>query len=427
VSNKSPEEKLMAARCRLMTREPWYGHMAMSMEWHESDMSWIEDENARTIGVRITSKGIPECYYYKRWVESQSLKEIYGAVQHVIGHLVRLHCLRTGNRDMGLWGKATDMVVNGKRQDPRVGYKDNGRLTLPDTDMVFIPNQWPDDATAEQYYLKLEKDSPPQKGKNKGKGQGQGQGQGGQGQQQGNGKGKPGNKPGGGTNDDGSKQVDDHSIWNQSNISEDQARQIVHDMVVSAADKSQGHVPGNLAEIIKALSKPIVHWREIIRQWLGNHVGNKRKTYSRRDRRREEFGRPGISHHAAARVSVIVDTSGSISTKELEQFFAEIDMISTRAKVMVLQWDHAYQGHGWYRRGDWKNFQVNGRGGTDMSAPVDWLEENQLVGDACICLTDGECNWPSKRKFPYLAVITRSSSYGSEPEWGTVIHLDVNE
>lgn len=430
MSEKSPSEKLMAARCRLMTREPWYGHMAMSMEWKKSDMSWIEKEEARTIGVRITARGVPECYYYEQWVARCSLKQLYGAVQHVIGHLVRLHCLRTGSRDGDKWGQACDMVVNGKRQDPRVGYNDSGHLTLPDDNMVFTPKDWPDDDTAEQYYQRLEKDGNKngkgKGGKGKGKGQkGQGKGQPGDGEGEGEGEGDPDGQ-GGGKYSSGENQIDDHSIWNQSNISEDQARQIVHDMVVQAADKSQGHVPGNMEEILKALSKPIIRWREVVRQWLGNHVGNRRKTFARRNRRQDEFGIKGISHHAAAKISVIIDTSGSVSTKELEQFFAEIDSVSTRAKVLVLQWDHAYQGHGWYRRGDWKDFAVRGRGGTDMSAPVEWLIENGLVGDACITLTDGECNWPEPKKFPYMAVITRSSKYGSEPKWGTVVHLGID-
>ena len=137
------------------------------------------------------------------------------------------------------------------------------------------------------------------------------------------------------------------------------------------------------------------------------------------------FGLPGYSRHAAARVSVVVDTSGSISTKMLQQFFAEIEMIVGRAEVRVLQWDHAFQGWAKYRRNDWKKIKVRGRGGTNMSDPVDWLIENSCVGDCMIMLTDGICNWPEKKPFPAIFVIAgNNKSYGhGDPGWGRTVHV----
>ena len=109
-----------------------------------------------------------------------------------------------------------------------------------------------------------------------------------------------------------------------------------------------------------------------------------------------------------------------------EKFFAEIEMVTSRAKVHVLQWDHAFQGYSRYRRGDWKKIEVRGRGGTDMAAPVDWLEERRAVGDACIMLTDGICNWPSERKFPFIVVIAGDNKgYGyKDPPWGKVVRIE---
>jgi predicted metal-dependent peptidase len=52
-----------------------------------------------------------------------------------------------------------------------------------------------------------------------------------------------------------------------------------------------------------------------------------------------------------------------VSTAELQQFFAEIESIAYRSKIRVLLWDHAFQGYATYRKGDWKNFKINGRAG----------------------------------------------------------------
>lgn len=449
----TPAEKLMAARCRLMTREPWYGHMAMSMEWKEGEMSWIPEEK-RSIGIKITSEGLIRCFFYPKWVEKKTLPELYGAIEHCINHLVRLHTLRQSSREKQVWNIATDMVVNGKEVAPRVGYKeDNGQLILPEDNMVFIPADWPDTENAEYYYERMIKEAqnPPQQGQGKGQGKGQSKGKG-NGNGGGNGGGGRGQQqPGAGSGidyddpascgddneelDDGSNTykyhqfggtgVDDHDIWAQSDVSEDEARQIIHERVRDATEKSQGHVPGHLTEALEALKKPVVRWREELRQYFGIHVGNRRKTFSRPERRLGVFGVKGVSHHAASKVLIIVDTSGSIGKTELEQFFGEIDAISHRADTHVLSWDAAFQGYQKYRRGDWKRLKVRGGGGTDMSAPFKWAEEHGAVGDVVILLTDGYCNWPPPRPYPTLFCITTPANQSANPEWGKIIRLKV--
>jgi len=417
-------EKLMACRCRLMTCEPWYGHFAMQMVWYPNEMNWLP-EAKRTMGVRIVNGGEIQCIYYPPFVDSLTMKELYGVIQHEIEHIVRCHCVRSGCREPEPWNIAADMCCNGARNKPRIGYleESSNNTILPfKGEIVWIPTDWPQDGTAEAYYERLMKNRTGGgggKGKGKGKGQ-QGQGNdpnGQQGQGDGDGDDGPAEYNYGGVS---GRAIDDHSTWNQSDVSADEARQIVKNAVDAVAEKAQGHVPGHLAEVLKELGKPVVRWRELLRRYLGKHVGNHRTTYSRRNRRHDQFGLPGISRHAAANVNVIIDTSGSVGTRELEQFFAEIDMISARAKVMVLQWDHAFQGYKVYRRGDWKGFKVHGRGGTDMAAPVEWLCENRLVADVQVMLTDGHCNWAKNKKFPFITVITTDQP---GPGWGHCVHL----
>ena len=329
-----------------------------------------------------------------------------------------------------------DMAVNGEKANPYIGYQEeDGTVILPDANMIFVPKGWPTGESAEHYYERIVKESPkPEKKKGpmkKPDPDGDPDDQGGDGDEDGDGEGQPGQgkkKPGNYKygNHEGAA-LDDHETWNQSEISQDEARQLVHNMVKEATEKSQGHVPGHLKQIIEQLAKPVVRWRELLRQYLGTHVGNRRKTYSRANRRIQAFGTKGISRHAAATVSVIVDTSGSIGTKELEQFFAEIEAISYRAKVHVLQWDAEFQGYERYRRGDWKKITANGRGGTDMAAPFQWLEDNKCVGDVVVQLTDGYCNWPPERRYPTLFVITTDEKASPGPDWGVVIRMRTYE
>lgn len=443
-------DSLTRARCVLVNEQPFYGHMCMLTEWIPSNMDWIKDEDSKTMGVRILNDLRVQCLYYPPFVSKMTVKELVAIIQHEIEHLVRLHCIRGTTRDPKLFNIACDMAVNGKRDNPKIGLTDSGnKPVIPfKSDIVWCPPHLNDRLSAEEYYDEITKDMKAQRCTCKCNGEGSGgggedddkgnsgKGQGDQGDegQDGKGKGKGKNKKDGGGggcpihDKYGGKSLDDHSIWDQSDASPDEARQRVKDMVSDAVEKSQGNVPGHISELLKKLGKPIVRWRSILRQYLGRHVGNSRKTHNRVNRRLEgdeSFGMPGVSHHAASTVNVIVDTSGSVGGKELQQFFAEIDMISARAKVYILQWDHAFQGYGLYRRGAWKNFKVNGRGGTDMAAPVQWLIDNGKVHDCQIMLTDGYCNWHEPCGFPFITCITVRDT--SEPTWGHVVRLDINE
>jgi predicted metal-dependent peptidase len=324
------------------------------------------------------------------------------------------------------------MCVHGHKKDPQIGYKEDNKkvvLPAPEEDMIWLPKEIETGIGAEDLYDKI-----PDEDIQKHITQNPGQGQGGQGQGQGQGDGD-GEGDGEGEGDgDGSgngphvKTIDDHSLWGQSEASEDTARQIVKEMVDHAAQKCQGHVPGHLQEILKDLEKAQVRWREILRMLTGTHIGNRRWTHSRRNRRTDKFGHKGISHHAAARVSVIVDTSGSISSKALQQFFAEIEMITTRADVCMLQWDHAFQGFtAKYRRNDWKKIEIRGRGGTDMAAPVAWLIQRQAVGDCCIMLTDGYCNWHPEQSFPMITCIIGKEGNIDPCPWGNTVWIDEHQ
>lgn len=455
-------DKLLKARCRLMTREPWYGHIAMSMVWKPTDFRWQDVEASKTMGVRIIRGGVVECLWYPGFVHRQNIKQLYATIYHEIDHIVRLHCLRIGtDREHEAWNVAADMTINGKRSHPRIGYVEpqSFRRTLPlDGNIVWVPETWDDGLTTEVYYNRLIMEGPKMPcpeclAKAKAAGQSDGDGNDGNGGGPGKSPDK-GNKSGAGVPsstgvpDPGKcpqcggrcggglpgqyawagvhgEQLDDHSTWQQSEVSQDEARQIVRDIVNRATTNNMGNAPGHLTEALKELNKPIVRWRELLKRYIGRHVGSQRLTFSRRNRRNDVFGIKGISRHAASRVRVIVDTSGSISTKELQQFFAEIDAMTSYAEVKVLLWDHTFQGYDKYRRGDWKHWKVNGRGGTDMAAPVRWLEDHRQLGDCQILLTDGVCNWAESRAwYPELgmiSVITRSES--TPPDWGHVVRM----
>jgi predicted metal-dependent peptidase len=418
-------DNLMKARCRLMIREPFYGSIAMDMTWREDEMAGMPEE-AKTMGVRITSAGA-ECIYHKQFVDRLSVEELYTVVQHEIEHLVRLHCLRREQRHHELFNIACDMSIHGHKGNPKIGYTEYGKKpAFPMADQLFwVPDDVDPNLNAEEYYKQMTDKIPKIKMKctcgEKGDGQSDSPSDG----QSDDHKKKPKKDQKGADGQGncpihGNKLLDSHLIWDLSETSEDEARQLVNSMVQNAITKNQGSIPGHLLDAVQALGKPIVRWRELLRRYLGQHVGNRRPTLARRPRRNDMFGVKGVSHHAAATVNVIIDTSGSIGQHELSKFFAEIDAIASRAKTTVLQWDHAFQGYSQYRRGNWKQFKVSGRGGTDMAAPYKWLEDNGKLADVQVMLTDGYCNWAESKGYPVITCITTDQP---SPGWGHIVRL----
>ena len=424
----SLRDKLMSARCRLITTEPWYGTMA-------SLMRWIKHNGTPTMGVRMVRGGEIEALFNEGWCDDLSIDNLMAVVKHEIEHVVRLHITRSGaDREHKIWNVAADMVVNGTERNPRIEHLPKGGIHMVD--------EVREDSTTEEAYDILAKKgikmqiACPMCGRGGGK---SGQ-SGGRGQK----KGKKEDGDGGGGGDGGQEEhdhgstpcpmcggkdgdkgggiavkgtwIDDHSIWQESTVSKDEARQVVKDMAEQATIKACGNTPGHLAEVLKRLEKPIVNWKYVFRQLIGRRAGGKRVTFSRRSRRHNHFGVPGKSSHAAIPLNIMVDTSGSMSSRDLELVFTEVEAMSQRFKITLIQFDHGVQGKPQkYHRGDWRKIKILGRGGTSFTEVLDFIEQNKLVADANIILTDGYAPFGPERPYYVLWAIVNKDV---KPPWG---------
>lgn len=392
--------KILNARCRLIITDPWYGTMA-------SYFVWKEDESVKTLGVIMRVRGIVECIYNPKFIDSLSLEATIGAVKHELEHVVLLHLVRMGSRDHRLWNIATDMIINGKKESANI----EELLKVEDEtgiNLIWYPEDWPTNLTSEEVYERLEQNKVIIK--------------------------LPGGQSqtindGGGDDTiivDG-ETLDDHDSWQESEIGEDEARQVVKDLVEqSTAQAGAGNVPGRLIEAIKKLDEPVRNWKHELRQYVGRKFGGRRKTFSRQNRRRQTFGTPGKSSHASAALTLCLDTSGSMDARRLEQFMTEIEAMSQRFKITLVQFDHGYQCHDRYHRGDWRDIEISGRGGTSFCALFDALTEKELYGRLTIVCTDGEASFPEKPPHQVLWVIMPHVPVekAPKPPWGDVIYIE---
>ena len=110
-----------------------------------------------------------------------------------------------------------------------------------------------------------------------------------------------------------------------------------------------------------------------------------------------------------------------MSSGDLQTVFAEIESLSRRFKLTLIQFDHEVQGTAEnYHKGDWRKIAIKGRGGTSFVNLVNWLKENNRIGQVNIILTDGFAPWPERENFHLLWVLTNSEA---QPAWGDVVRL----
>ena len=222
-----------------------------------------------------------------------------------------------------------------------------------------------------------------------------------------------------------------HSTWEEfDDLSEADKKliqkQVDHQLKEATEQtvKKQGTIPGELAELIHRLMhiEPAkFDWKGYLRRFVGNssivYTKKLRRKYNKR-----YAGSPGLKIKFKNHILVGVDTSGSVNTEELKEFFSELaHMYKTGHRITVAQCDT--------RLGSVKEFnpkkdwEIHGRGGTSFQPVIDHYNENKGSYTALIYLTDGEAYPPENCPKNALWVLSSISSMNDELP-GQVIKLN---
>ena len=190
--------------------------------------------------------------------------------------------------------------------------------------------------------------------------------------------------------------LDQHDWKDFGNLS-DAEKQLIENQIDHIAKQSaeqvqkmQGKIPSHLSEYIKKLfeqKKAIFNWKSYFRRMLGTAIDiNLKKT-----RKKESIRFPdasGLKHKKKSSICVIVDTSGSVSNKELCDFFSEINHVwKSGADVTIVENDAAI-GRVYKYTGKWDG-KVTGRGGTEFSDSVKYYNDHRRDFNTVIFFTDG--------------------------------------
>lgn len=233
--------------------------------------------------------------------------------------------------------------------------------------------------------------------------------------------------------EDDSKNWDEHIAPDPNAPPPTQAEQQQALKSAENAAKSMGKMPEALKRLIDEICEPQVTWQEYLRKTITTLAGKDSNTWARPNRRKLAVAPhvywPGRAGFATGPIAVEIDTSGSISDKELNVFMSELHgiMSDSRPEAIHLMYvDAALQGdvieiHDVNQLLDAREKSAGG-GGTDMSVAMKEIEERQLHVDMLIVFTDGYTPWGEDPGYPVVWCVTTPTV---EAPYGTTVHVEI--
>lgn len=399
--------KLQAARYLLANERPYLASAVLAMVP-------VERAATPTIGVDAWWR----LYYNLAWVEARDVPELAGVVYHEVLHLLRDHAGRCKamSAEARLYNLAADLEIN---DDVRADSAE-AQFRLPDGGV--LPEQFglPAGLLAEEYYERL-----LQRGRAQGK------------------KGRGEDGPGRGVC--GSCATGQQEPWEDPPPSEGQTdalpgispaeAEVIRRSVAEAiqtASKTRGNVPAHLRRFAESKLSPKVDWRKMlagaVRATLATVSGAVDYSYSRPSRRQGAYGNiimPAL-RRPLPEVTVVVDTSGSISDDMLARSLAEVSGVlkATGVGVTVLAVDAAV--HTCRRVFSAEQVEAVGGGGTDMGVGIEYATTKlRPRPHVVVVLTDGWTPWPpSPPRAKVIVCLLDGDARNQVPAWARVIAVE---
>ena len=225
-------------------------------------------------------------------------------------------------------------------------------------------------------------------------------------------------------------QFDDHNIWDSLSDSDrdmmrDYIRDIFRDCVREAERHSNGWgtVPESIRAHLKKLISKEVDWRELISQFIGRARSTKTTSSLKRINRRVPWDFPGRKRAYSAKPAIAIDESGSMSDEWVELLFAEMSNLGALTEYDIIPFDYtvAEEKIQTIRRGMQPKLERVRSGGTNFSAPVEYVNKNPEKYDCLFLLTDGGCGSPIKCVLPMAYILAPGCELMFKPDENTPV------
>jgi predicted metal-dependent peptidase len=411
------ETKLAAARTRLILEKPFLGALVMHLPLKAADPKWC----------KTTATDARNFYFNPDYIARLTLEQTQFVLAHEAMHCALSHFNRRNHRQKHRWDVACDYAVNMILDEERMRGPDNALMNaayrgLTAEEIYPVLHEDPPEETQDMHLF----DNEPSEGGGEGEPQEQNDSEQGKGQNekpepsQGESGGKPDQQQdqqqgGKGQGNESQQDTDSQQNSNPQQTSEapppppadpDQLDEQWKSRLAAAAQAARqaGKLSQSMMRLVDNLLAPQLPWRALLARYMMNAA---RDDYSFQRTSRREAGNPGDAmmprlYSQGVNVIVVLDTSGSVTRDELQEFLSEIDALKAqvRADVTLHACDDKLAEAGPWRYAMWEAIQlpeeIAGGGGTDFRPVFEWIQREHSSPDLLVYFTDAEGQFPAR-------------------------------
>ncbi len=351
------QDRLSAARARLILDKPFLGALVLRLETQAADPQWCP----------TTATDMSRVYFNPDYMDALGIRQIEFVLAHEALHCALSHFTRRGHRDKRRWDLACDLAIN-----PLLVAEG---LVPPSNAVTFLEYSG---MAAEEIYPLLD-ENPNESAMDEHI--------------------EAGSASGGGARDTGSESLTAPPPTISPEASAELGQKWQQHLATAAQRaKMAGKLSGDLMRIVHGLLEPKVAWRALLADFM-RQSGRGDYSYFRPSRRESAAILPGL-YGPEICVACVVDVSGSIRDEEIRDFLTEIDALKAQvsARVVLIECDREIVGTPrTFEPWDWLSFspEVVRGGGTDFRPPLEWLDRSGVVPDALVYFTDGLGPFPN--------------------------------
>lgn len=401
----------------LQKSNPFFSYITMHLDLKEVK----DDKQIPTMGVDMYGN----LYFNPDFVNKLNQSEITGVICHETLHVVFEHLSRIGSRIPFLWNIATDIVINdiiitNNFALPKdIMIPSNHKITLDNITITDTDKKIADEVYNE-LYRKAKKikcvcghcktDGEAKEGESYGTCKGFDKHI--YSKKEGKGSGKGENKE-----KDAENGVKEGKDWQK--------------VLTEAAEyaRQRGNAPAGLDRWIKEILYPKMPWREILYKYITRELPYN-YTYSMPSKKSIASGiyMPSVEKEGIE-VIVSVDTSGSISEKELNDFMSEVVGIAksfSGIRMTVLVCDADIQDVLEVTNGNIDTLlelKPKGGGGTSHVPVYKWIQENKPNSKILVALTDAYTEFPKEESTKTLWVLCQGHADIKSIPFGEVVEI----
>lgn len=391
--NQEAQDRVERTISQLIVFKPIFGTVFLYLNKRQ-------DRSLPTMGVGILRRVDLGLFYNPEWVLTLTTGELRAVLIHEALHILLHHIARADHFNYNKKGYniAADMAINCHVAN------------LPEN--CFYPSTFdlPDFEASEWYYKNLKEEAEKQ-GKSGVSEVSEGKGQ----------------------------LVDSHAGWGEceGDVVKEKIRGIADKCVKAQEEKGWSSIGTRVAESILAANKPVVNWKREVRWFIGKLVQSGRTSTRTRINRREQstkkhregklrevYIQPGTKKNYTSKLLVAIDTSGSVSDREVKAFLGEINGMSSHVQCHVIMFDTKILCEPMEIKRKIKDFNIIGRGGTNFFPVCEYVDKHNY--DGLIIMTDGFAPFPEK---PKARVMWCISPQGDSviPPWGKRVRVEMKD